>query len=581
MKLIDALDIVRQSKQSTNELFEVSLVCGFTPLHLQSFLHARLQLSLPDHRVQIAAGAFNDIPGTLRDLRGRRADGVALVLEWADLDPRLGTRQLGGWGPGHLTNICARVETQLAQLQSLLEEVSRSSTVVVSLPTLPLPPLFFTGNWQSSHAELKLRELVAAFAAECAATNRIRLLNSQTLDLLSPPAERLSVKSDWQSGFPYQNAHAAALAGLLAQLLVNPLPKKGLITDLDDTLWRGIVGEVGAGAISWDLDRRSQAHGLYQQFLHTLAEEGVLIGVASKNEPAIVEEAFGRDDLLLAKEKIFPIEVSWGSKAQAVARILSVWNVAADSVVFVDDNPLELVEVKAQHPGIECLLFSPKDESSVYDLIVRLRDLFGKSALSDEEAVRAESLRARATLVAATPGDAEGFSETLLEQAEAELTFRWEKDVSDTRALELLNKTSQFNLNGKRLTEAMWRNLLAAENSFLLTVSYKDRFGALGKIGVLAGRVMESEIHVEAWVMSCRAFARRIEHQSLRQLFEQFRVEQVTFDYAQTPRNQPLANFFSTILSRPPEAACAIERTMFEAACPKLYHRVIEVSHAH
>ena len=62
-------------------------------------------------------------------------------------------------------------------------------------------------------------------------------------------------------------------------------PKKGLITDLDDTLWAGILGEIGVEGISWDMANRAHVHGLYQQFLSSLASAGVLLAVASKNRP--------------------------------------------------------------------------------------------------------------------------------------------------------------------------------------------------------------------------------------------------------------------------------------------------------
>ena len=113
----------------------------------------------------------------------------------------------------------------------------------------------------------------------------VRIVNPQRLDALSPPAERLDVKAELMSGFPYRTAHASVVAELLAEPLKPVMPKKGLITDLDDTLWRGILGEVGAHGVTWDLDHYSHMHGLYQQLLNSLAEAGVLIGVASKNDP--------------------------------------------------------------------------------------------------------------------------------------------------------------------------------------------------------------------------------------------------------------------------------------------------------
>ena len=113
------------------------------------------------------------------------------------------------------------------------------------------------------------------------------------------------------TGFPYKLPYTSTFARMLASLVSNRAPKKGLITDLDDTVWSGILGEVGVDGINWTLEHHSQVHGLYQQFLSSLASAGVLIGVASKNDPALVQEAFARKDLLLQKENVFPFEVHW------------------------------------------------------------------------------------------------------------------------------------------------------------------------------------------------------------------------------------------------------------------------------
>jgi FkbH-like protein len=100
-----------------------------------------------------------------------------------------------------------------------------------------------------------------------------------------------------------------------------------VITDLDDTLWSGIVGDDGVESVSWDLDHHTQGHGLYQQLLGALSEAGVLVAIVSKNEPAVVDAAFAREDLLRRRERVFPLEVGWGSKADAVGRVLARWNV--------------------------------------------------------------------------------------------------------------------------------------------------------------------------------------------------------------------------------------------------------------
>ena len=106
------------------------------------------------------------------------------------------------------------------------------------------------------------------------------------------------------------------------------------------------------------------------------------MAVASKNDPAVVEKAFERKDLLLRPEQVFPIEVHWNAKSGSVGRILETWNIAADSVIFVDDSPMELAEVAAAHPGIECVLFPKDDYNACLEMLRRLRDRCGKERVS-------------------------------------------------------------------------------------------------------------------------------------------------------------------------------------------------------
>jgi len=578
MKLIEALNIISEISGAEAQPFRVALVSGFTPLHLQTFLHAELGQLFPVHRVEVTTGSYGDLTGTLENLNTNELDAVAVVLEWSDLDPRLGIRQLGGWSPGDLGSILERASIYLEHVGSLMEKISRSLPMVISLPALPLVPIFLTAGWQSSDLELQLKGEIATFAAGVAQLDHVKLVNADRLDRASPPHSRFNAKSEWSTGFPYQLSHASALAHLLATLICNPLPKKGLITDLDNTLWNGIVGEVGADGVFWDQDHHSAPYGFYQQMLKALAEEGVLIAGASKNEPLTVAEAFNRPDLILPKESLTALEVSWRSKAEAVSRILKLWNVGADSVVFVDDSALELAEVKLTHPEMECLLFPYDDPQAIYELVWKLRDRFGRESISQEDRLRSHSIGSRAESGQRSEENGAGFSDALLESAEAEVTVSLRKDANDARALELINKTNQFNLNGKRITEAAWGKYLREPNTFMLTVSYKDRFGSLGKIAVMTGRVDESCVSVDTWVMSCRAFARRIEHQCLKAVFETLRKDQIVFDYAKTSRNGPITTFFSELLKEKPESNVTISRELFSANCPTLFHRVLELN---
>jgi FkbH-like protein len=570
VKLSEALSVIQKAPAAARP-FPVLLACGFTPLHLENYLAAHLQGVLPDRKVRIATGLYDDLAGTLEQFDPAGAEAAAVVIEWSDLDPRLGYRKLGGWGQRVAANILETTEATLARLEAAILRIPVSVKVALVLPSLPLTPAFHTSGWQASGAEIELRGLIAGFARRLISHPSVLLLNEQRLNERSRADERYDLRADLHAGFPYTLKHADALGAALAALIASPQPKKGLITDLDDTLWLGLVGEEGHDGVAWDLASHAQLHGLYQQMLHALADQGVLIAIASKNSSEVVERALARPDLMLAREKVFPIEVHWDAKSGSVERILKTWNIGADSVVFVDDNRMELEEVRSAFPDLECILFPKADYAFGLAMLHRLRDLFGKPRLAEEDAYRLATLKQNRQVVeSARNGD---LAEHFLSTAEAVMGMEFSPPATDRRVVELVNKTNQFNLNGVRYSEAEWQQKLQNPDRFVLAVTYQDKFGSLGKIAVLAGEQSAARIRIDTWVMSCRAFSRRIEYQSLARLFQRFEAQDITFDFTSTPKNGPIREFLSALSVEP---CFALTREVFAAKCPKLYQKVIE-----
>jgi FkbH-like protein len=574
MKLLEALTLLNERKVATAEPFETFLASGFTPLHLGTFLAAHLATALPGRHVDIRSGTYGNLQGSLERLAMLTPrPPAAVVIEWSDLDPRLGIRRLGGWGGSQLLDVVQCVEASCDRIVRVLDRLPAGPPAVIATPTLPLPPIFHTGGWQAEGLETALVEAVARFTKHAAHDERFRVVSRERLDRISPVGRRFDARSELRYGFPYTLPHADALGDVLATLIASPQPKKGIITDLDDTLWRGLVGEDGVDAVSWD-GPAGTMHGLYQQLLCALSERGVLVATASRNDPAVVDEAFKRSDLLLPRDRVYPIRATWGAKSESVREILNAWNVGADTVIFVDDSPLELAEVKTAYPDIGCLLFQKDDPQAIWRLLEELRDFFGKSVVLEEDRLRLASLRTRAEMLDSVPA---GGAEDLLKGIGALVNVDYRKRASDRRPLELLNKTNQFNLNCRRYTDHEWHAQLARSDSFLMRVSYKDKFGPLGEIAVLTGTAGRAGVSIDAWVLSCRAFGRRIEHQCLRALFARFGVSSLAIDYQPTPRNHPFREFLNNIALPGVAPDSRIAREQFDAACPPLYHEVHEV----
>jgi len=580
MKLIDALELLKHPISEGASPLKVYLDCGFTPLHLQTFLAAQLRVLCPHSLIDIKTGLYGDFVGNLQRVSPSDMDVMSLVIEWQDFDPRLGIRSLGGWHSSSLSDIVETAERRATQIGQTIIQLSYSIVICICLPTLPLPPLFVTRSHQGSSHELQLRDMVASLASSVCRAPGVRVISQQSLDELSPLGERFDMESEIMTGFPYTLPHASIVAELLAALVQNPTPKKGLITDLDDTLWAGILGEVGVDGVSWSLEQNAHLHGLYQQMLASLASAGILIGVASKNDPALVEKAFARGDLILRRESVFPFDVHWGRKSESVHRILKTWNIGPESVIFIDDSPMEIAEVAAAFPELECLLFPKNDYPLVWKALKRLRDFFGKGVVSQEDSFRLQSIRDATALREFSKTD-NGSLDNFLRDADAKILFTLGKNPGDARALELINKTNQFNLNGRRLKESDWLSYLKEPTTFLLTAIYQDKFGPLGKIAVLLGRQEHRRLFIDTWVMSCRAFSRHIEHQFLKYLFEKYDADEIIVDFEETSRNGPLQEFLKPWLEGLPSQRQTISKDSFFEKAPHLYHRVEEDVYDH
>lgn len=581
MTLGEALGLVEQRK-AVSRRRKVFLVCGFQPLHLARFLQGHFAERFPDEAADIEVGLYGDLEGSLSAARSAQAEAAVLVLEWADIDPRLGLRSAGGWAVSVQADIVESCRGRLNQLLAGLRSLAASVPAAVVPPTLPLTLLGHTAGWQSSLSELELQKQVAEFCAEAGRIEGVSVLNSSRLARVSPEATRVDAMMDLRAGFPYTVGHASAVASQAVSLLFPPVPMKGLITDLDETVWSGIVGEVGADGVSWSLAEHTQIHGLYQQLLRHFSEMGVLLAIASKNEPSVVEEALRREDLLVPANSLFPVCANWGPKSHSVAEILRTWNVGAESVVFVDDSAMELDEVRRSFPGMTCLQFSKKQPAKTLEVFEKLRDLFGKAHVQREDALRQASIRANAAVQEAGRGGEGGGASggEFVRGLQGRLTFDSVKNPSNTRLLELINKTNQFNLNGVRLTEGEWKRHLADPAGVVVSVSYEDRFGPLGVIGVVAGTRDAQRLSVSTWVMSCRAFSRRIEFHTLDYLFGWRDVAGVALAFRSTQRNSPLQDFISSVgLPVGDEGELVLTREAFQQRSHELPHTVADARH--
>jgi len=351
-------------------------------------------------------------------------------------------------------------------------------------------------------------------------------------------AEAFSLESYLSNGGPVAGAQLGAVAeAVVAQAAAQvPEPYKVLVTDLDNVMWHGVIGEDGIEGTHCAPEGIGFCFFLYQTLLARLRREGTLLAAVSRNDPDLARAPFRAGRTLLVEADFVCIAASYQAKSAQIADIASRLNLGLDSFVFVDDNPIELAEVGAQLPAVHLVRFADTD-AGLPRLFGELSALFVRPAVTDEDRQRTELYRRR--LAGVAPSTARGADLTaFLRELEMTLTIHDRSSGDRARAVQLINKTNQFNLNGHRVADEDVGAMLAAGGR-LYSASVSDRHGTHGEVFAC---LIDAEDVIRSLVMSCRVFQRRIEHAFLLWLAAQPAPPRA-LAFVETPRNEPIRQF--------------------------------------
>ena len=293
-------------------------------------------------------------------------------------------------------------------------------------------------------------------------------------------------------------------------------PKKVLVLDLDNTLWGGVVGDDGVDGIEiGDTSPRGEAFKAFQGYIASLKARGVLLAVASKNDPERAEEAFVRHpEMVLRMGDFVAFKASWGPKSESLRQIAAELELGLDSFVFVDDNPAEIEIVRQFVPEVATILLGP--DPSEYRATLEDCRLFEPRALTAEDSDRTAQYQREAerrTLLASVT-DMDAYLGSL-GMVGAVLPFR-AADVP--RIAQLVNKSNQFNLTTRRRSEAEVAAVLESPEHDGFTVRLRDRFGDHGLIAVVILRTEGGVADVDTWLMSCRVLKRQVEEETVNEI---------------------------------------------------------------
>jgi len=345
---------------------------------------------------------------------------------------------------------------------------------------------------------------------------------------------------------------SAASFGTYSRGLVRSLsalfraPRKVLCTDLDNTLWGGILGEEGPDGIATGSAFPGNCYLEYQKYLKQLSSRGILLTIVSKNNEADVREAFQvrAADLGVGLDNFVATKISWNEKSDSIRELAKELSLGLDSFVFVDDNPVECEAIRQQLPEV-AVVGAPVDEPWKLVELLSSQPFFDAAVVTDDDVNRLQEYKAQSQRaeLASNAGNRDEFLASL----GIVCTFLSALDAPLARSVQLLAKTNQFNLTTRRRSAAEVEEFAASPGGQAIAIRVHDRFGDAGVVGLALARTTGDSCIIDSLLLSCRVIGRGIETALLAHLAGnaiRAGAKHLIGEFIATKKNAPCADFY-------------------------------------
>jgi len=318
--------------------------------------------------------------------------------------------------------------------------------------------------------------------------------------------------------------------------------RKCIVLDLDNTLWGGVVGETGPLGIALGPGYPGIAFQNFQRTLLCLWERGIILAIASKNNLTDVQEVFKKNPHLILKEEHFAaIRANWDDKSDTIVDIAKELNIGTDSMVFIDDSPLERERMRKERPEVCVPEFSIAPEEYVSTLLSL--KVFHQMSLTEEDKRKGKMYaeeRQRTAILKNTKSKKEYIAELGIR-----IRIFEGADNDIKRVSQLTQKTNQFNLTTRRYSEADIQRLLK-EHWQICSAEVIDKFGEYGIVIVAIIAPEKNGARLDTFLMSCRVMGRDVEFAFLEYIIKKLDVrgvKKITASFITTAKNIPSKGF--------------------------------------
>jgi FkbH-like protein len=323
--------------------------------------------------------------------------------------------------------------------------------------------------------------------------------------------------------------------------------KKCLVVDFDNTIWGGIVGEVGPDNI--EIGNNSPVGEIFlrfQKYIYDLTTKGVILAGCSKNDHKNAISGLHNKSNILKEGDFSIIKANWKNKVENILSISKLLNIGLDSIVFVDDSKFERELVRSQLPMVEVPNIGNEPEKYIFH--IDRAKYFENVSLSKEDLTRSSYYKTN--IKRETEKVKYSNYNSYLSSLKMETNLKWFEKKNINRITQLINKTNQFNLTSKRLRMEEVIKISKTSNFFAISGDLKDKFGDNGLVTVLIGKKKNKKLEIIIWLMSCRVFSRNLEFAMfdyLVKLCKKNKISNIHGNYIKSEKNFIVKDFFKTL----------------------------------
>ena len=543
-------------------------------LDYQRLLKSVRRLSLPDSAARVrlallADCAVQQLAQLLTALLGRagvRAEIYEGAFDAIELESRAADSQLYRFAPEAVVVFnsaqALRAEhsgsepqfaaQRLQRIVAVWDALEAHSQATILQSTFAVPPDSLYGNYDlcvPTSLRSAVAELNAAIAAAARGRARVRIHDVENAAAWVGRRQFFDERAWdlWKA--PCALEHLPRLASNIADvvLALRGHIVKCVVTDLDNTLWGGVIGDDGLEGIALSAHGGGAGESFVrlQRLLKQLRQRGILLAVCSKNDAATALAPFREHpDMVLKREDISVFVANWEDKASGLRRIQSELNIGLDSMIFLDDNPFERNLVRELLPEV-IVPELPEDPANFVAVLSEL-NLFETAHVSAEDRQRAELYQREAQRREASAGCAS--VEEYLRSLDMRASVARFDSFHLPRIAQLLQRSNQFNLCTRRLSEAQCAALAADPACLPLYASLHDRFGDHGLISVVVLERGAQELLIRDWLMSCRVLGRGVEQLLMNYVVAravELGLTRIIGEYVPTPKNSMVREFFA------------------------------------